>query len=149
MTTESSRGGNLALTNVPGGYSTEFTKNLELYATHYLHLHEFFVATEKLTMRGGQTMVSRRAVLRNLATQMQADGPSTESILDLLSASVATVSGVKLELRPAPALRLEQNEGSGDQFAANSEIVLTAGTSSSALIAPHRRRATPRPTATS
>jgi autotransporter-associated beta strand protein len=120
-------GGNLAVISVPGGYSTALTKQLTLFAANYLHLHESFSASDKLSMRGGQTMITRRSVLRNLATRMQADGPAAGPVLDALSRSVATISGTRLELQSGTILRLEQQVGSGDQFAADSEIVLTAG----------------------
>ncbi|MEN9556606.1 MAG: hypothetical protein RLZZ232_2892, partial [Planctomycetota bacterium] len=121
------RGGNLAVVSVPTGWSTASTRFLTLYAKHYLHLHESFTANENLKMRGGQTMITRRAILRNLAGDILADGPGAENILTQLSKSVATISGTKLELTEGTILKLEQQEGSGDQFASDTEIVLTAG----------------------
>ena len=121
------RGGNLAVVSVPAGWSTPNTKLLNLFATNYLHLHESFTASEKLSMRGGQSMITRRAVLRNLAGDILADGPDAAGILSQLSRSVASISGTKLELQQGTVLKLEQQAGSGDQFASDTEIVLTAG----------------------
>ncbi|MFM7832457.1 MAG: hypothetical protein ACKPJD_11730, partial [Planctomycetaceae bacterium] len=122
-----SRGGNLAVVSVPSGWSTANTKLLNLFAKNYLHLHESFTASDKLSMRGGQSMITRRAILRNLAGDILADGPDASNILSQLSRSVASISGTKLELAEGTILKLEQLVGSGDQFAADTEIVLTAG----------------------
>ncbi|MGV2340445.1 MAG UNVERIFIED_CONTAM: autotransporter-associated beta strand repeat-containing protein [Planctomycetaceae bacterium] len=121
------RGGNLAVVTVPTGWSIPKTRQLNLYAKNYLHLHESFSALDLLQMRGGQTMITRRAILRNLAGDILADGPDAAPILAQLSQSVATISGTKLELQQGTLLRLEQQIGSGDQFASDTEIVLVAG----------------------
>lgn len=78
-------------------------------------------------MRGGQTMLTRLAVLRNMAEQMRADGPDSPAVLDALARSIITLRGTKLELQEGTTLRLEQQVGTGDQIASDSEIVLTAG----------------------
>ena len=61
------RGGNLAVVSVPTGWTTPRTRFLSLYAKYYLHLNESFTASENLSMRGGQAMITRRAILRNIA----------------------------------------------------------------------------------
>ncbi|MFM8477211.1 MAG: hypothetical protein ACKOEO_15630, partial [Planctomycetaceae bacterium] len=91
-------GGNLAVVSLPEGYSSATPRTFELYAKNYLHIHESFAASEKLSMRGGQTMLTRLAVLRNMTEQMRADGPDSPAVLEALARSIITLRGTKLEL---------------------------------------------------
>ncbi|MFN9291166.1 MAG: hypothetical protein ACK6EB_24095, partial [Planctomyces sp.] len=80
-------------------------------------------------------MISSWTALRRLATLMQMEGPAVQSIRDRLARSLATVSGVKLELAAGTVLQLEQQAGRGDQFqqgcnrreAGVDEVQVTAG----------------------